>query len=223
MRKRTDFVRATAVVILMIVVLMVVGCQSSQYRACTPRKRVEVFNGSDFTGWKLYVKDNQVDPNTVWSVSDKVIRCVGKPRGYIRTEVDWCNYKLHVEWRWPQIPGNSGILFHSSGPDKLWPKCFECQLASGKAGSLKALRGTNFKEGADDPKRKVPRMAPSSEKAAGQWNAADIYCRADTVRIFINGVFQNEGTELSDRAGAICLQSEGRPIEFRNIYIEPLD
>jgi hypothetical protein len=36
-------------------------------------------------------------------------------------------------------------------------------------------------------------------------------------------VLQNEGKDIYTDAGNICLQSEGGPIEFRNITIEPLD
>jgi len=39
----------------------------------------------------------------------------------------------------------------------------------------------------------------------------------------VNGVLQNEGTDASVTSGWICLQSEGSPIEFRNIYLQPLD
>ena len=54
-------------------------------------------------------------------------------------------------------------------------------------------------------------------------NSYDIYCDQDVIRCYVNGVLQNVGTNASDTSGWICLQSEGGPIEFRNIYIEPLD
>jgi hypothetical protein len=213
---------SAAFVVLTALFFTTAGCQSGRYQAASPAEKIELFNGRDFDGWLLFIGEGDADPGTVWSVSDGVIYCTGKPRGYIRTKTNWCNYKLHVEWRWPEKPGNSGILFHATGPDKLWPMCFECQLADGKAGDLKALRGTDFKEATDRVKRKVPRKAPSSERPAGQWNTAEIYCRDDTFRLFINDVFQNEGSEISHSSGSICLQSEGRPIDFRNIYVEPL-
>jgi hypothetical protein len=69
----------------------------------------------------------------------------------------------------------------------------------------------------------LPKKAQSSEKAPGKWNAYDIICRGDTITCYVNGVLQNSGTNASDTSGKICLQSEGSPIEFRNIYIEDLD
>jgi hypothetical protein len=43
------------------------------------------------------------------------------------------------------------------------------------------------------------------------------------VRLTVNGLLQNEGTDANPSSGPICLQSEGSPIEFRNVYLEPLD
>ena len=36
-------------------------------------------------------------------------------------------------------------------------------------------------------------------------------------------VLQNVATKCSLKSGKICLQSEGTPVEFRNIYIEPVE
>ena len=69
----------------------------------------------------------------------------------------------------------------------------------------------------------IPKKQQSSEKPSGQWNLDDIGCDKDTISCYVNGVLQNEGTAATVSAGWICLQSEGGPIEFRNIYIEPLN
>ena len=61
----------------------------------------------------------------------------------------------------------------------------------------------------------------SSEKPAGEWNEYDILCKGDTIVCHVNGILQNEGTAATITSGWICLQSEGSPIEFRNIYVEP--
>ena len=190
---------------------------------CATKEKTMLFNGHDLTGWKLFVEDDSVDVNTVWSVADGVIHCTGKPSGYMRTEADYANYKLHVEWRWPAQPGNSGVLLHMSEPDTVWPKSIECQLMSGNAGDFYVIGGTDFKEHVDKSTRRVPKKADSSENPAGEWNTYEIYCRGNTIRSFVNGVLQNEATETTVSSGKICLQSEGKPIEFRNIYLESLD
>jgi hypothetical protein len=187
-----------------------------------PSEKMTLWNGKDFTGWKLFVEDAKADVNSVWSVKDGAIHCKGKPFGYMRTLEDYADYRLHVEWRWAAKPTNSGILLHMSGADKIWPDSIECQLLAGNAGDLLTIGNTDFKERTDKSKRLVAKKEQSSEKPAGEWNEALIVCRQNIIRVFINGVLQNMATETSVSSGKICLQSEGSPIEFRNVYIEPL-
>jgi hypothetical protein len=100
---------------------------------------------------------------------------------------------------------------------------------SGHAGDFWLLFGAGITvDGevyANTPERKyvnVQKKAPSSEGPPGQWNAYDIFCIADTVRNVVNGVEQNYGVNASVSSGKICLQSEGSPIEFRNVFIIPI-
>jgi hypothetical protein len=196
---------------------------------CTSQKRVALWNGKDFAGWKLFVPDRSVDVRSVWSVKDGVIHCRGQPNGYMRTQADYSNYKLHLEWRWVEQPTNSGVLLHASGPDKIWPRCIESQLKSGNAGDFVLIGGAGISVGGrfiQDVSKQyviVPKKQESSERAPGQWNTYEIICRGDTILNYVNGVLQNKGTNATETSGKICLQSEGSPIEFRNIYIELLD
>lgn len=66
------------------------------------------------------------------------------------------------------------------------------------------------------------KKGPSAEKPAGEWNTYDIICDGDVVKLTVNGKLMNEGTGATPSSGAICLQSEGSPIQFRNVYLEPL-
>jgi len=207
--------------------LVLVGCQGVT-GPITPSKKVSLFNGKDLSGWKLVVSDPNVDTRRVWSVKDGAVRCEGKPTGYMRTLKAYHNYRLHIEWRWPGTPTNSGVLVHTSGPDKVWPRCIECQLQAGSAGDFVLIGGTGITiQGArkqDVSKAYVilPKRQPGSEVTPGQWNTYDIVCYKDTIQCSVNKVLQNEGTRATDTAGWICLQSEGGPVEFRNITLEPV-
>jgi len=193
------------------------GCQGGG--AVMPDEKTDLFNGKDFAGWKLHVDEEGVDVDDIWSVKDGVVNCKGVPNGYMRTEGKYKNYVLHVEWRWVSQPTNSGVLLHSSGKDKVWPRTIEAQLKAGNAGQFVLINGT----GVTTDDGGVPKKEPSSEKPAGQWNAYDIICKADVITLYVNGVLQNKGTKATDTSGWICLQSEGSEIEFRNIYIKPID
>lgn len=207
-----------------LVLMMQAGCEKSRrIIRDNSHKNIMLFNNSDFMGWKLFLPDEDVDVNTVWSVREGVIHCTGKPAGYMRTRYGFYNYMLHVEWRWPGEGGNSGVLLHMSEPDKVWPKSIECQLMSGNAGDFYLIGGTDFKEHRGIEGTRVPKQAASSEKPLGQWNTYEIFCREDSIEVFVNGVLQNKATETTVKSGMICLQSEGTPIEFRNIYLKSLD
>lgn len=211
----------------MVLLVATAGVQEKQKEPMVPKRKIVLWNGKDFTGWKLFVEDAEHDVTKTWSVKDGVIRCEGVPAGYMRTEVDYANYSLHVEWRWPEGGGNSGVLIHMSAGDKVWPKSIECQLMSGNAGDFWLIGGVEIKEHADKGKRvsgrRVRKLKNSSEKALGEWNVYEIICKDDWVVVLVNSVLQNVATRASVTSGKICLQSEGRPIEFRNIYIQPVE
>ena len=223
MRARDTLVLCMAVGITL---LSQAGCQSTSGSA---GKKEMLWNGKDLTGWVRYVPDATADANKVWRVRGDAIYCEGKPNGYIRTEGEYRNYHLHVEWRWPQEPTNSGVLLHAKGPDRVWPVCIECQLKAGSAGDFVLMGGAGLTvDGVDRQNAEkrfvvIDKKGATSEKPAGQWNSYDIHCKGGSIRCYVNGVLQNEGTDATLKSGWICLQSEGGPIEFRNIYILPAD
>lgn len=217
-----------------------------------PAAPVELFNGRDLSGWTTVVKAGETPDAGTWSAAGGVIRCTGKPAGYIRTEASYKNYRLTLEWRWtgPDLPAdsqgrprmrNSGVLVHASGPDIVWPRSVEAQLMQTNAGDLYDIGNVGFAEllavrekavaaaGADTEavkraqgQRRVPRNGASSEKPVGEWNTYEITCAGDAVTLRVNGVEQNHATKLGATEGHIALQAEGAPIEFRNVQLTPL-
>jgi hypothetical protein len=189
-----------------------------------PTKAIQLFDGQSLAGWTFVAKNPAFDAASIWSVRDGVIQCVGKPSGYARTVAIYRDYTLHVEWRWPEKAGNSGIFVHVNPPDKVWPTCFEVQLKAGDAGSIRANGGSKVRElnpTAKDPINVALRKS-GAEKPAGEWNHADIICRGDTATVSINDVLENEVTGASVSSGAIALQAEGAPVEFRHVVVTPL-
>src|SRR5690606_6944136 len=55
---------------------------------------ISLFNGRDLSGWTHVLEDPNVRPEDVWSVADGVLRCTGRPAGYLRTIRDFENYML---------------------------------------------------------------------------------------------------------------------------------
>jgi hypothetical protein len=191
-----------------------------------PAQKTSLFNGKDFSGWtKVITAEPDSDPDATWSIKDGVIRCTGKPFGYLMTQQSYADYALHVEYRWyaPSEQVNSGVFVLKTGPDTFFlPKAIEAQLKKDSAGDFVLLSQATL-NGLDNPKNlAVKKMAESSEKADGEWNSVDVTVKGNTVTVAVNGVLQNKGTEAYTDAGQICLQSEGGAIEFRNITIAPV-
>ena len=206
--------------------LAVAATAGEPEKPVVPTEKLALFDGKSFTGWVKFCPNKRADVDKIWTVKDGVIHCLGKPHGYIRTEKSYANYKLHLEWRWVAKPTNSGVLLHKAGQERVWPKCIEAQLMHQNAGDFWLLSHSSITVGGKKvgPKAfaNAKKKNPSNEKPQGEWNTYDIVCDGGKVTLKVNGLLQNEGTDANPSSGPICLQSEGSPIEFRNVYLEPL-
>jgi hypothetical protein len=197
-------------------------------RAARAEEPVSLFNGRDLSGWTYHLNKPNVPMDAVWSVRDGLLVCKGEPVGYLRTKKnDFANYVLTLEWRWPEKGGNNGVLVHVTEPGVLgvWPRSLEVQLGSGDAGDFWVIGTTIDVENIEKRRegRRHFNLTDDSEKPLGEWNKMEITCRDDEVIVKVNGDVVNHATKVSQTRGAIALQSEGTPIEFRNIELRPLE
>jgi hypothetical protein len=205
------------------IVLIVLGLFPSMLLSAEPEA---LFNGKDLAGWTFDVIDPAVKPDEIWSVSEGLLVCKGRPPGVIRTTEEYANYELTVEWRWAPggKPGNSGLLVHASKPREMsvWPKSLEVQLGTGNAGDFWVIGEQVTVAGATPQGRRWLKRQESTEKPPGEWNSMRVRCEGDKITVWVNGTLMNEGTGLSATQGAICLQSEGAEIHFRKVELTQL-
>jgi hypothetical protein len=197
--------------------------------SCASEKE-SLFNGKNLDGWIIYVEDPEIVPEEFFYVKDGCIETPGVPMGYLRTEKTYSNYHLHLEWRYPDEPTNSGVFLHTSGPDLLWPAHFQGQLKVENAGDFivhgvgeKATLNDTVYTSSADTKPIIAKLHASNEKPADEWNSYDIICRGNTIELRVNGLLQNVATDCSLSEGSIGLQAEGSRIQFRNLWVEPLE
>jgi hypothetical protein len=206
---------------------------------------VHLFNGRDLTGWRLDVPELDGDPSGkkpfAVALSEKngrpVLVSLGNPGGHLITERSFENYRLIVEYRFPDKPGNSGVLVHCSQPRALYgmfPKSIEVQMQSGEAGDfwcigedievpdMEARRGPKENWGVDGNKaRRIRNLTDGSEMPPGEWNTMVIDCRGTNIRVWVNGDLVNDGRNCTASKGQIAIQSEGSTVEFRRIELQP--
>lgn len=180
----------------------------------------------DLSGWELRTEPVAALVSAVTVHGDGVIAVAGVPSGFLATTASYRNYRLHVEWRWPGKVGNGGVLLHiSDGPmDRVWPLSVQMQTKFGSVGDLLPMAGAKFAEPLTGDKPPVKaRTAANSERAAGEWNSADIVARDGVIEVTVNGVPQNRVTEATPREGRIGFQLEGAPYELRHVELTPLE
>ncbi len=203
-------------------------------RAADVPQWVDLFNGKDLTGWV----DVNTSPDT-WSVKGGLLICKGKPIGVMRSEKQYENFLLHVEWRHMEPGGNSGIFAWSDAlpfGNRL-PKGLEIQMLeldwvklhtrNGKAPPIAYVHGELFGAGGLKAKPDNPRGSRSKSlenrcKGRGEWNVYDVVCVDGVVKLSVNGKFVNGISHVQYKKGYLCLESEGAEIHFRNMKIMEL-
>lgn len=195
-----------------------------------------LFNGKDLSGW---VNVNTADDT--WSVRDGMIVCKGQPIGVMRTDRQYENFLLHIEWCHMEAGGNSGVFLWSEGtvPEgRQLPKGMETQMLEldwvnqhkrpdGTLPPIAYVHGELFGAGGlkavpDNPRGERSKSLENRCKGKGQWNVYDVVAVDGTVKLSVNGKFVNGISQSSVKKGYLCLESEGAEIHFRNIYIMEL-
>jgi len=208
-----------------------------------------VIDGSG-PGWKAMGKDDFVNVNCAegtWSWKDGQAHCTGKPVGVIRTKTPHTNFELVLEWRHLKAAGNSGVFVWATKAslDRLkpggLPQGIEVQVLDlayaehyvkrhKKKPDWFTSHGDVFPTGASKMKPFAPvapngsRSFPSKNLTLGinHWNHYYIRCINGEVRLWVNGEEVSGGNECQPATGYVALESEGSPVDFRNIRIRPL-
>lgn len=192
-------------------------------------KPVDLLTERGLADWVWFTREADIEKTNVWSYGDGILKCTGKPAGYLQTKRWYTDYLLDLEWRWPAVKGgNNGVLVHTSAPFVLgvWPRSLEVQLGSTNAGDFWVIGSTVDVqvEGRAERRsgRRTVNLTDGSEKPIGEWNHMRVVCQGRDVTVYVNDDKVNHGTDCTIHEGAISLQSEGTPIEFRNIRLSPL-
>jgi len=187
---------------------------------------VPLFNGRDLDGW---VNINCA-PET-WRATNGIIACTGQPIGELRTTRMYQNFILELEWRHLKPKGNAGVFVWAdalTAKGQPFHRGIEVQVLDGlesewytSDGDVFPIHGARLTPlhgwGGDRAFPVTRRMRPSPE-----WNHYRVTCIDGTLTHAVNGKVVTRGIQGSPRKGYICLESEGSPVEFRNLRIREL-
>ena len=192
---------------------------------------VPLCNGRNLHGW---VNVNCA-PET-WSVRDGVIHCTGRPTGALRTARQYENFIFELEWRHLTSGGNSGVFIWGTpvaAPGVPFLRGIETQVLDhgynppGKGdrytthGDVFPIHGATMQPFG---RHNGQRSFPSGEFSHGspEWNHYRIVGSNGVLRLSVNGHEVSGGGECHYRKGYLALESEGAPVEFRNLRIKEL-
>jgi hypothetical protein len=216
-----------------------------------PQQMPRAFVDATGPGWRPLGEQDFVNVNCrqdTWAWKDDLLMCTGQPVGVMRTRQTFTNFELVLEWRHLRSGGNSGVFLwlpeealQDLKPDALPQYGIEVQALdhgfseqyekrTGKKSDWFTTHGDIFAVG----KSKIKPFPPTSpngsrsfprkqlSKGVGEWNHYYVRAINGEVRLWVNTEETSGGNGCEPRTGYLCLESEGSPIEFRNIRIREL-
>lgn len=196
-----------------------------------------MFNGKDLTGW---VNVN-CHPSTFF-VKDGEVITTGKPTGYLRTDRQFENFELEMEWMHVNKTevGNSGLFVWGDPIPAVgtgYTRGIEVQVLvnleykdkkTGKAtatshGDLFSIWGADCTPDRPHPtgaKRCIP--SEYRAKGGGEWNHYKVIANDGVLKLHVNGKEVSGISKCTPRKGYLALESEGAECHFKNLKIKEL-
>ena len=216
-----------------------------------PPQPPRAFIDGNGPGWKALGAADFVNVNcdeATWTWREGFVHCTGSPVGVIRSMKTYTNFELVTRWRHLKSAGNSGVFVWASQqsldgikPGALPRGGIEVQVLdhgfadqyekqTGKKPDWFTTHGDVFPVGTSKMTPFAPlskdgsRSFPSKRlsKGVNEWNHYYIRCLNGEVRLWVNGEEVSGGDHCEPRAGFLCLESEGSPVEFSGLKVREL-
>ncbi len=216
----------------------------------TSNVSVKIFD-TNAPGWRQldgddFVRVNGDDQTLTWEGTEALGS--GQPIGVTRTNFEVKNFELVIQWKHLKPAGNSGVFawvpmsaLKDLPPNQLPNTGIEVQMLdldygrmytekTGKPPTWFTSHGDIFAVGKSSMQPFPPlspdghRSFPSAETTNphGEWNQYYVRGINGEIRLWVNGVEVSGGRSCSPNEGFLCLESEGSPIRFREIWLREL-
>ncbi len=195
-----------------------------------------------------FAKVNSADDTWTWK--EGVLYCTGRPISVLRTVKLYTNFEIVLEWNHRKPAGNSGLFVWADKgrieqmtkaakpglPDGIEVQILDTAYADAMQkqnpnadtgwftshGDVFPVRTkmTPFPPLSPDGSRSFP--SEDRVKPSGEWNHYYVRGINGEIRLWVNGKEVSGGNQCDPKTGYLCLESEGSPIEFRNIRVREL-
>jgi hypothetical protein len=216
-----------------------------------PSESPKAFIDGTGIGWNALAETDFVPVNgtsDTWIWRAGVVHCTGRPTGVMRTRKQYTNFEFVIQWKHLEAGGNSGLFVWT--PDASLkdlksghlPKSgIEVQILDHgyveKFEKTTGKKAVNFTTNGDVFPYGTAKMTPlpptspngirsfprkNLSKGFGKWNHYYVRAINAEIRLWVNGEEVSGCTNCEPRSGFLCLESEGAPVEFRELKIRPL-
>jgi len=184
-----------------------------------------------------------------WTFKDGIIHCTGQPIGVHRSVKEYTNFEMVYEWQHLEAGGNSGCFvwtplkaIEALKAPGLPRGGIEVQVLDVGYADKVLKRNPNAKTDwftshgdifpvGESKLTPFPPLSPNGSrsfpsenrtKPTGEWNHYYVRAINGEVRLWVNGKEVSGGKDAIPAKGYLCLESEGAPINFRNMRIREL-
>jgi hypothetical protein len=188
-----------------------IGAEEAEEAAQAPEALPSVFNGEDFSGWK--VPDN----NIWWKAEDSILKVQSGPEqkgSTLWTEKEYGNFVMEFEFLFGKGVVDSGIYVRNAKE----------QIQIGISGSLRRdMTGSPYISGKGYP---VEAEGVKERLKKDDWNLMTIAAKGPDYTVWLNGAFvMHYRSETAVEKGPIGIQLHGNKdmaIDYRDIRIAAL-
>jgi len=192
---------------------------------------VPLFDGKTLTGWH----NVNGHPSTFF-VKDGEIITTGKPTGFMRTDKQYENFELEMEWMHvnKKEVANSGLFVWGDPIPAVgsgYTRGIEVQVLinypkidwATNHGDIFSIWGATCVPDRPHPKG-YARCLPSEErvKGGGEWNHYKVIANDGVIKLHVNGKEVSGVSKCNPRKGYLALESEGAECHFRNLKIKEM-
>jgi hypothetical protein len=228
---------------------------------------IALFNGRNLDGWYTYLQRSGRNPanideyarveNGLLHILDRDVNAPRTESGFLSTLTEYENVRIRVECKWgvkrfaprTEYKRDNGLLYHVVGPDRVFPRCIECQIQEtdvgdvffvdqtrgvqgvlpgfGGAGFIGLVNGTPNARGTVSTTRL---LKDGDFENRDDWNTIEVIAQGDRATHLVNGRIVNRLMNLEqpdpDHEGQFIPLTRGRigiEIEFAEIWYRRID